>query len=87
MDRPAQHPEECRCPECWTLSEFMHAETGVDYGIPRAPGCPHKHSEPNVVPLRKPDEPPAPRRGAEAEHNPWQPRAPRYAAARLRDAA
>ena len=28
----------CRCPQCWTLCEFMQAETGRDYGLPAAPG-------------------------------------------------
>ena len=30
----------CRCPECWSLREYMLALTGKEYGLPAAP-APH----------------------------------------------
>lgn len=31
------HSENCRCPECWTLCEYMLQLTGKDYGLQPAP--------------------------------------------------
>lgn len=89
MDRlpSAHHPGGCKCAQCYGLAEYMHDLTGKDYGLTRAPGCPHKHAESNVIPLRPEPEPPAPRRAPVVELQPWQPRPPRFAAARMREAA
>jgi hypothetical protein len=89
MDRlpSAQHHTECKCPQCWSLAEYMTAMTGKDYGLPRAPGCPHKHPASNVVPLRRPDPEPSAPKQPHTTSQPWQPRAPRFAARQLRQAA
>lgn len=36
----------CRCPQCYSLAEYMHGLTGLTYGLPPAPG----HTVPTVRP-------------------------------------
>lgn len=38
--RGEHFPDECRCSQCWSLAEFMRAETGKHYGLRPAQGHP-----------------------------------------------
>lgn len=40
MPHPASR---CRCPDCFSLAEFMAETTGRDYGLSPSPGCARTH--------------------------------------------
>jgi hypothetical protein len=73
MATPCPGSEGCQCPYCFGLTEYMHALTGADYGLPVTyrPFKPAPAPEPVVVQLR-------PR---ETAPQPWVPRPARKMAA------
>jgi len=70
---PNPGASQCRCPECWTLPEYLDELTGRTYGLPRARG----HAPLPVEPAKEPVVIERPRVVA---RQPWEVRRSRYAA-------